>query len=90
MKKQLKIPKFNNEDEERDFWNKIDLSEFYQPEDFQRSIFPNLKPSVKTITIRLPENLLNEIKVLANKKNVPYQSFIKVVLDERIRKENGR
>ena len=68
MKEQLKIPKFNNEDEERDFWSKVDLSEFYQPKDFQRSIFPNLKPSVKTITIRLPENLLNEIKVLANKK----------------------
>ncbi|MCK4554055.1 BrnA antitoxin family protein [Candidatus Parcubacteria bacterium] len=90
MKKQLKIPKFKNEDEERNFWSNIDLSEYYEPSDFKKITFPNLKPSAKTISLRLPLSMLNDIKILANKKDVPYQSYIKVMLDQKIREETGR
>ena len=71
------IPKFKNEDEERDFWAKIDLSEYYDSSDMQRVSFPNLKPTSHPISIRLPEYLLNRLKERANEINVPYQSLIK-------------
>jgi len=90
MKKQLKIPKFKNEDEERDFWNNIDLSKYYNSNDFKEASFPNLKPSTKTISLRLPLSMLDDIKVAANKKDVPYQSYIKVILDEKIRQETDK
>ena len=77
MKKPLNLPKFKNEDEERDFWAKIDLSEYYEPSDMQRVSFPNLKPTSRPISIRLPEYLLNRLKERANEINVPYQSLIK-------------
>ncbi len=77
MKKQLKLPKFKNEDEERDFWAKIDLSDYYEPSDLERVSFPNLKPTSRSISIRLPEYLLNRLKERANEINVPYQSLIK-------------
>ncbi len=77
MKKPLKIPKFKNEDEEREFWWKLDLSEYYEPSDFERVSFPNLKPTTKPIAIRMPEWLLNRVKEQANELNIPYQSLIK-------------
>lgn len=77
MKKQLKIPKFKNEDQERDFWTKIDLSEYFEPSDFEKVSFPNLKPSSRPISIRLPVSLINRIKEKANKMLVPYQSLMK-------------
>lgn len=77
MKKQLKLPKFKNEDEERDFWNKLDLAEYFEPQDFQKASFPNLKPTTRSISIRLPEYLLNRLKEKANEANIPYQSLIK-------------
>lgn len=77
MKKQLKLPKFNNEDEEREFWANIDLSEYYEPSDMERVSFPNLKPTSRSISIRIPEYLLNRVKEKANEINVPYQSLIK-------------
>lgn len=77
MKKLLKIPKFKNEDEERDFWAKLDLSEYFESGDFERVSFPNLKPTTRPISIRIPEYLLNRIKEKANEANVPYQSLIK-------------
>lgn len=77
MKKQLKIPKFKNEDQERDFWSKIDLSEYFEVSDFERVSFPNLKPSSRPISIRLPISLINRIKEKANKMLVPYQSLMK-------------
>ena len=77
MKKQLKIPKFKNEDAERDFWAKLDLSEYYEPSDFERVSFPNLKPTTRPVSIRIPEYLLNRVKEKANEINVPYQSLIK-------------
>ncbi len=77
MKRQLNIPKFKNEDEERDFWAKLDLSEYFDSSDFERVSFPNLKPSSRSISIRIPEYLLNRVKEKANEINVPYQSLIK-------------
>jgi len=83
----MKIPKFKNEDEEREFWAKHDLAEFFDAKDFQRVEFPNLRPSNKTISLRLPLGLLFEIKSLANERDVPYQSLIKMMLHERVREE---
>jgi len=77
MKKQLKIPKFKNEDEEREFWWKLDLSEYFEPSDFERVSFPNLKPTSRSISIRIPEYLINRVKEKANEINIPYQSLIK-------------
>lgn len=77
MKKPLKLPKFKNEDEERKFWNNLDLSEYYEASDLERVSFPNLKPTSRSISIRIPEYILNRIKEKANEINVPYQSLIK-------------
>lgn len=77
MKKQLNIPKFKNEDEERDFWSKVDLSEYFDSSDFERVSFPNLKPTSRSISLRIPEYLLDRVKEKANAINVPYQSLIK-------------
>lgn len=77
MKKRLEVPKFKNEDEERNFWAKIDLSEYFEPLDFERVSFPNLKPTTRPVSIRIPEYLLNRVKEKANETNVPYQSLIK-------------
>jgi predicted DNA binding CopG/RHH family protein len=90
MKKPLKLPSFKNEDEERDFWSKIDLSDYFEAKDFEAVSFPNLKPSTKTISLRLPEDLLAKIKSLANKHDVPYQSMIKMFLAQRIDHESRR
>jgi predicted DNA binding CopG/RHH family protein len=84
-----KIPKFENEDRERDFWATHDSSEYVVWEDAKRVRFPNLKPSTKTISIRLPQSLLDDLKMLANKRDVPYQSLLKIFLAERVGKELG-
>jgi len=85
MKK--KIPKFRSEDKEREFWADHDSTEFVDWKKAKRVLLPFLKPSLKTISIRLPESLLAELKILANKHDVPYQSLIKIFLAERIRQE---
>jgi len=90
MKKKKHIPKFNDEDEERAFWSEHDSTEYVDWSKAKRVTFPNLKPSTRAISIRLPEILLEELKVLANKRDVPYQSLLKVFLAERIDAEYGR
>jgi predicted DNA binding CopG/RHH family protein len=81
---------FRNEDEEREYWathdsvGKVDWSKA------KRVTLPELRPSVKTISLRLPESMLDALKLLANRKDVPYQSLIKVFLSERIRRELGK
>lgn len=86
-----KIPKFNNEKDERDFWLEHDSADYVEWTKAKKAIFPNLKPSIKTISLRLPEPLLNNLKILANKKDVPYQSLLKIFLTEKIRDEmNGK
>ncbi|MEK7595324.1 MAG: BrnA antitoxin family protein [Patescibacteria group bacterium] len=86
MKKQLKqIPVFKNEDAERDFWAKADSSEYFDFSKARKVIFPNLKPSAKSISLRLPESMLNELKITANKRDVPYQSLIKNFIADKLR-----
>ncbi len=87
--KKKQIPKFSNEDREREFWSTRDSTEYIDWESGERLILPELKPSLKTISLRLPEPLLNELKFLANKKDVPYQSLLKMFLAERVKKELG-
>ena len=77
MKKQLKVPKFKSEEEERKFWRKVDLSRHFEPSDFERVSLPNLKPTSSPISIRIPNHLLNRVKERANEIDVPYQSLIK-------------
>ena len=84
-----KIPKFKNEDEERDFWAAHDSADYIDWKKAKRVTLPNLKPSVKKISLRLPESMLEELKLLANKRDVPYQSLLKIFLSERIEKELG-
>jgi predicted DNA binding CopG/RHH family protein len=91
MKKTNKrIPKFKNEDQEREFWSKHDSTDYLDWKRAKKVTLPNLKPSVKTISIRLPEMMLQELKLLANKRDVPYQSLLKMFLAERIEKELRR
>lgn len=88
MKKKLKpIPKFKTEDEERDFWAKADSSEYFDWSKAEQVVFPNLKRSTKSISLRLPESTLLDLKLLANKRDVPYQSLMKIFLAERVEKE---
>ncbi len=87
MKKLKKIPKFKTEDEERKFWSKADSTDYVDWTKAKRVSFPKLKPSTKTISIRLPEHLIDGLKALANKRDVPYQSLIKIILNERIDQE---
>jgi len=82
-----KIPEFENEDKERQFWSKSDSTEYVDWKKAKKVIFTDLKPSVKTISLRLPEYMLEEIKLLANKRDIPYQSLMKIFLSERIKKE---
>lgn len=82
-----KIPKFKNEDKEREFWAKQDSTEVLDWKKAKKVVLPNLKPSIKTISLRLPESMLEELKLLANKKDVPYQSLLKIFLSERIEEE---
>ncbi len=81
--------KFNNEDQEREFWSKNDSTDYIDWEKGEKLILSNLKPSVKTISIRLPKMMLEELKLLANKKDIPYQSLLKIFLAERIESELG-
>jgi len=87
MKKLKKIPHFKTEDEEREFWAKADTSQYFDWSKAEPVIFPNLKPSTQTISLRLPEYLLARIKQLANFRDVPYQSLMKIFLAERVRDE---
>ena len=77
MKRPLKIPRFKNEDQERRFWSKLDLSRYFEPSDMERVSFPNLKPTSHPISIRIPDYLLNRVKEKANAIHIPYQSLIK-------------
>jgi predicted DNA binding CopG/RHH family protein len=87
MKNLKKIPEFKTEEEEREFWLTHDSTEYLDWSKARLTVFPNLKPSTESISLRLPVSLLSNIKVLANKKDVPYQSLMKVYLSERVDKE---
>jgi predicted DNA binding CopG/RHH family protein len=82
-----KKPRFKTEDEEREFWAAHDSTGFVDWSKAKRVVLSNLKPSVKTISLRLPASLLDAIKLMANKRDIPYQSLIKILLAERIEQE---
>jgi predicted DNA binding CopG/RHH family protein len=86
MSKFKKIPEFKSISDEQDFWQHHDSADYIDWAKAKRAQFPSLKPSTKTISLRLPEGLLNEIKILANKEDVPYQSLMKVILAQGIEK----
>jgi predicted DNA binding CopG/RHH family protein len=86
MDRKLKlIPKFKSEKEERRFWETHDTTEYFDSGKMARVRFPNLKPSTRSISLRLPLSLLEAIRIEANKRDVPYQSLIKVWLSEHVR-----
>ncbi len=84
MKKKLNVPKFKSDSQERAFWAKLDLSAHFGPKDFVRATFPNLKPTSRAISLRLPEYLIARIKEHANEMDVPYQSLIKKYIAQGI------
>jgi predicted DNA binding CopG/RHH family protein len=88
MSKKLKvIPKFKSEAEERRFWETHDTTEYFDSTRMVRTRFPNLKPSTQSISLRLPLSLLEAIRIEANKRDVPYQSLIKVWLSEQLKQQ---
>jgi predicted DNA binding CopG/RHH family protein len=79
-----KLPQFASEEEERDFWAEHDSAEYVDWSRAERVVLPNLKPSTTTISLRLPDHMLNDIKMIANKRDVPYQSLMKSFLADRL------
>ena len=79
-----KLPQFASEEEERDFWADHDSAEYVDWSRAERVVLPNLKPSTTTISLRLPEHMLNDLKMIANKRDVPYQSLMKSFLADRL------
>lgn len=88
MKTLKTIPKFKNEREERKFWLTHDSTDYIDWSKAKRAVFPNLKPTCKSISLRLPVSMLEKIRVLANKQDVPYQSLMKTFLADRLKKES--
>ena len=87
MKKYKIIPIFKTEDEEREFWSVHDSTDYIDWSKAEKVIFPNLKPTTVSISLRLPVYLLAKIKQFANKRDVPYQSLMKIFLSERFESE---
>jgi predicted DNA binding CopG/RHH family protein len=86
--KNKQIPHFDNEDEERSFWATHDSTDYIDWDEAEKNpLFPRLKPSTRPVSIRLPESLIAELKMLANKMDVPYQSLMKTILAEKVREE---
>jgi predicted DNA binding CopG/RHH family protein len=83
------VPKFRTEAEERRFWETHDSADYVDWSKAREASFPNLKPSTTTISLRLPSTLLSDLKILANKDDVPYQSLLKVLLAESIARRRG-
>lgn len=84
------IPRFVSEDAERRFWAEHDTTEYFDWSQAVEASFPNLKPTTTAISLRLPVTMLEELKTLANAKDVPYQSLLKVFLSDRLARERGR
>lgn len=88
------VPRFKSESAERKFWSTADSTRHIDWSRGRRTIFPDLRPSLRTISLRLPEPMIEELRLLANKRDVPYQSLLKVFLAERLEEElrqrNGR
>lgn len=87
MKK--KIPEFKTEEDERNFWATADSTQYLDWSTAKRTKLVNLKPSLKTISLRLPVSMIEDLKILANSRDVPYQSLLKVFLAERLARERS-
>jgi predicted DNA binding CopG/RHH family protein len=87
MKRPKSLPRFRDEDAEREFWSREESADYLDWSRARRVVFPNLQPSTRTISLRLPESLLADLKVLANRLDTPYQSLMKVYLAERVMRE---
>jgi len=87
MKKKLKAPKFKNEEQERAFWADANLSDYFESADFDPISFPNLKPTSRPISLRIPEYILRRVKEQANELNVPYQSLLKKYIADGVLKK---
>jgi len=83
-------PRFTDEDAERRFWAKHDAADYFDWDHAQQPSFPELKPTTTSISLRLPVSMLEDLKALANKRDVPYQSLMKLYLAERIQRERTR
>ncbi len=89
MKKRLlkRLPKFKSEEQERKFWASRDSADYLEWRRGKRVVLPNLRPTLRTISLRLPEPMIERLKLLANKRNVPYQSLLKMFVAERLEAE---
>jgi predicted DNA binding CopG/RHH family protein len=87
MKPPKKIPTFKDENAEREFWANADSTEYIDWSQAQKVVLPNFRPTLRTISLRLPESMIAELKLLANQRDVPYQSLLKVFLAERLQEE---
>src|SRR5688500_6396766 len=87
MKSLKKIPKFKDEDAEREIWSSADSTEYIDWSKAQKLILPNFRPTLRTISLRLPESMIAELKLLANQRDVPYQTLLKVFLADKIKQE---
>ena len=79
-----KIPLFKNEDQEREFWSKNSPLDYMDINSVEQGVFPNLKPTMRSISIRLPEHMLEQLKIIAHKRDIPYQSLVKLFLGREI------
>lgn len=87
MPKFKQIPKFKNEDQEREFWATHSTTDYADWKSARRVRFPNLKPTLRTISIRLPEHLIGDLRALAHERDLPYQALLKQFLAERVERE---
>jgi predicted DNA binding CopG/RHH family protein len=87
VKKLKPLPVFKSEEEEREFWATHDSMDYVDWSKAKRVVFPNLKPTARTISLRLPETMIGNLKLLANKRDVPYQSLLKTFLADRLKQE---
>ena len=84
------IPKFQSEDRERKFWADKDSTGYIDWSQAKRRKLPELRPSLRTISLRLPVSMIEDLKILANRRDVPYQSLLKIFLAERLAQERSR
>ena len=87
--KKLILPEFKNEDEERKFWDKFDLSDYATADDLEDVAFPNLQPTTRSISLRVPEYMIMELKEKANKIYIPYQALIKKYIADGIKRDSS-
>ena len=85
-----RVPEFKSEDDERKFWDSADSTEYVDWSSGKRRKLVHLKPTLRTISLRLPVSMIEDLKIVANKRDVPYQSLLKVFLAERLQQERSR